>query len=134
MSSCRTLSPLFKCLGLVCVVVVCIYERNERYCTVAGGLANTAKGPVAFIGGGMSNVAEGNRATVGGGWANTANGFQSTVAGGQMNTATGLYSTIIGGISNTASGDFASTLGGSCVFDAIAGSVYRRACWLVEAA
>jgi hypothetical protein len=99
---------------------------NNSYCTVGGGLNNTASGDKATIaggdwntasglesvvGGGASNTTSGGGATVGGGWLCNAGGLNSTIAGGWINNATSDQATIGGGNWNTASG-YESTVGG----------------------
>jgi len=87
--------------------------QNYKYCTVGGGVANTASGDRATVGGGWSNTANGGRATVGGGYSNTASGNYATVGGGFDNTASGVSATVGGGFYNTASFDYATVGGGA---------------------
>ncbi len=76
------------------------------YATVGGGEYNNASGSDATVGGGCSNTASGPDATVGGGYDNTASGACATVGGGHDNTASGFAATVIGGCGNTAAGDY----------------------------
>ena len=95
-----------------------------KYCTVGGGVFNTARGWGATVGGGDDNTAGGcatvgggaqntasGASTVGGGWSNTANNWYATVGGGYSNTASGYNATVPGGENNTASGDFSFAAG-----------------------
>jgi hypothetical protein len=86
--------------------------QNYKYCTVGGGLRNTASGIEATVGGGYSNTASGGSATVGGGANNDADTLFATVGGGYVNTASGIFATVGGGQSNTASGERATVGGG----------------------
>ncbi len=86
--------------------------ENHSYCTVSGGINNTASNIAATVGGGENNTASGWHATVGGGWNNTASNWQSTVDGGESNTASGRYAAVGGGRSNSASGEDATVGGG----------------------
>jgi len=84
---------------------------NRYYCTVSGGLYNTASGSYATVGGGHDNTASGSYATVGGGEYNTVSNWYATVGGGYHNTASDWRATVGGGFDNTASG-YAATVGG----------------------
>jgi hypothetical protein len=85
--------------------------QNWKYCTIGGGLGNTASGSEASVGGGTSNTASGVKATVGGGYSNSASGYTATIGGGQDNTANTHHTTVAGGLHNIASG-YASTVAG----------------------
>jgi hypothetical protein len=85
--------------------------QNWKYCTIGGGLGNTASGSEATVGGGTSNTASGVKATVGGGYSNSASGYVATIGGGQNNTANTHHTTVAGGLHNIASG-YASTVAG----------------------
>ena len=97
-------------LGEVCTTGTAGYDLC--YCTVSGGLYNTASGSHATVGGGKSNTASGLYATVGGGWHNTASNYYATVGGGDRNTASGGRATVSGGCYNIASGIEATVGGG----------------------
>jgi len=84
---------------------------DNYYCTVGGGLENTASGYGSVVGGGGSNTTSGWASTVSGGQAHTASGGLSTIGGGSWNTADGDYSTVGGGEHNVASWD-GSVIGG----------------------
>lgn len=79
--------------------------------TVGGGYGNTASGDSATVGGGSNNIASGFVATVGGGWGNTSSHY-ATIGGGYYNTASGLAATVGGGASNRADSDYATVGGG----------------------
>ena len=113
-------------LGVACTTG--INTKGNKYCTVAGGLANTASESATTVGGGYHNIASGfisivaggdsntasaSFATVGGGHNNLASGDVAIVGGGYRNTASGIYATVGGGYSNTASGGSATVGGGS---------------------
>ena len=113
-------------LGVACTTGTS--GQNYKYCTVGGGLRNTASGYAttvgggwnntaanwyATVGGGVSNTASGERATVGGGFSNHATGDSSTIGGGTSNTASSYDATVGGGANNTASGSHAIVGGGS---------------------
>jgi hypothetical protein len=85
---------------------------NNQYCTVGGGIGNTASGRDATVGGGYGNTASNGYATVGGGVQNTASGSDATVGGGSSDTASGTRATVGGGFSNVASGSEATVGGG----------------------
>ena len=87
--------------------------QNYKYCSVGGGLGNTASGRRTTIGGGTSNSASREWATVGGGYFNIASGRLATVGGGHANTTSGDWATVGGGWGNTASG-YLSTVSGGC--------------------
>jgi hypothetical protein len=91
--------------------------QNYKYCTVGGGVRNSASGEYATVGGGRENTADTNYATVGGGSQNTASGLRATVGGGYHNTADTSYATVGGGYYNTASG-YSATVGGGYSNDA----------------
>jgi hypothetical protein len=112
-------------LGVACTTGTS--GQNYKYCTVGGGLMNTASGNRATVGGGHHNTASGSSATVGGGSYNTASKDLATVGGGSdntaseeratvgggfENTASGWDATVGGGVGNTASSDFATVSGG----------------------
>jgi hypothetical protein len=80
--------------------------------TVGGGSFNTASNDLATVGGGGENTASGERASVGGGFENTASGWCATVGGGVQNTASNYFATVGGGTNNTASGECATVAGG----------------------
>ncbi len=86
--------------------------QNYKYCSVGGGLGNTASQSYTTIGGGKWNNASGEDATIGGGWGNTASGYLATVAGGQVNVASDQSATVGGGLQNNASGGYATVGGG----------------------
>ncbi len=96
-------------LGVSCTTGVSTH--SNKYCTVAGGLANTANESATTVGGGYRNMASGFIATVAGGDSNVASNNFTTVGGGHVNTASGPYSFVAGGFRNTASG-YAATVGG----------------------
>lgn len=95
--------------------------QNYKYCTVGGGLFNTAMAPYATVAGGESNTAYDLHTTVGGGKDNTAVGWNATVGGGDSNTAYGNHATVGGGYRNTASSWAAAVAGGG---DNAAGASY----------
>jgi len=111
-------------LGVACTTGTA--GNNWYYCTVSGGLYNTANDGYATVGGGSyntasydatvgggyDNTASGDGATVGGGYHNTASGDWATVGGGDYNTASGVDATVVGGYNNTASGKGAAVIGG----------------------
>jgi len=84
---------------------------SGMWATVGGGWFNTASGRYATVGGGVGNTASIERATVGGGLENTASALSSTVSGGESNTASGWYSAIPGGRADTVSGDYSFAFG-----------------------
>ncbi|MGB8657621.1 MAG: hypothetical protein WCE90_07530 [Candidatus Zixiibacteriota bacterium] len=113
-------------LGVACTTGT--ITRANKYCTVAGGILNTASGSAAFVGsgggniasgflsavvGGDSNMASGDVAIVGGGYRNTASGVGAAIAGGGLNVATLEYATVGGGQSNTADWGNATVSGGA---------------------
>jgi hypothetical protein len=79
------------------------------FCTVGGGLGNTAGAEPA---GSLLAAGSGTGSTVGGGSNNTASGSYSTVAGGRSNAASGDYSSIAGGKDNKAQQTGSSVGGG----------------------
>jgi hypothetical protein len=97
-------------LGVACTTGTS--GQNYKYCTVGGGMGNTASGYAAAVGGGGLNTASHLYATVGGGGLNTASGDYATVGGGGEDTASGIFATVGGGGENTASGDYATVGGG----------------------
>jgi len=99
-------------LGVDCITGT--NGQNYAFCTVGGGVSNSASRSSATVGGGASNIASNYAATVGGGWHNTASVDYATVGGGNYNTANGYNATIGGGASNTAS-NYAATVGGGYV-------------------
>ena len=98
-------------LGVACTTGAT--GEDYKYCTVGGGIWNTASNTSATVGGGNQNTASNSYATVGGGATNTASGSGSVISGGLSNTATGIYTAIGGGTSNTASNQFATVGGGT---------------------
>jgi hypothetical protein len=96
-------------LGVACTTGTS--GQNYEYCTVGGGLRNTASGYAATVGGGDDNTASSWNAAVGGGQSNIASGSHATVGGGFSNTASNPFATVGGGYWNNASGD-SSTIGG----------------------
>jgi len=86
--------------------------NSNKYCTVAGGILNTASESATTVGGGYHNIANGFIATVGGGEQNTASSDHATIGGGYYNNASGFYATVGGGHSNSASGAEATVGGG----------------------
>ncbi len=88
------------------------FGDNSKYCTVAGGLQNTARYHAGTVGGGKYNGANGEGSTVGGGESNYANGYVAIVGGGIQNGATASWATIGGGGVNLASGSGATVAGG----------------------
>ena len=85
---------------------------NQNYCTIGGGLYNTASGWYATVGGGRDNTVSSSDATVGGGAHNTASSYTATVGGGCYNTASYQYATVGGGCDNTADTSYATVSGG----------------------
>ncbi|MFC1683792.1 hypothetical protein ACFL0G_06275, partial [Candidatus Zixiibacteriota bacterium] len=88
------------------------YGQNYAYCTVGGGLLNTASEHFATVSGGDNNFAGGDRATVSGGRENEARGDHTTVGGGGQNVASNDAATVGGGAYNIASGYGATLSGG----------------------
>jgi len=111
-------------LGVACTTGTS--GQNNKFCTVGGGVFNTASQHGSTVGGGSLNTASlygtvgggglnsalASNSTVGGGLADTASGVYSTVAGGAVNTASGGRSTVSGGQENTTSGDYSAVGGG----------------------
>ncbi len=97
-------------LGVACTTGAS--GQNYKYCTVGGGLGNTASKDYATVGGGHQSTASGYYATVAGGNNNTASHQFTTVPGGNQNTASHQYATVGGGYQNTASRDHATVGGG----------------------
>jgi len=99
--------------------------QNFKYCTVSGGLMNSASGNVATVGGGRYHIAGGDYATIGGGDENGAGGNDATIGGGAGNTADGSSATVGGGANNNTSGNYATIGGGrdnlSSNFEAVVG-------------
>jgi hypothetical protein len=89
-----------------------ISGQNYDFCTVGGGVRNTAGGHGATVGGGRDNTASGSDATVGGGYNNVASTGLSVVGGGRDNTTGGACATVGGGSHNTVSTDYATIAGG----------------------
>jgi hypothetical protein len=85
---------------------------GDYYCTVGGGIYNTASNDNATISGGANNAASNSGSTVGGGVENSSSGSASTIGGGSLNSASGEYSTISGGVSNASASDFTTVGGG----------------------
>jgi len=83
---------------------------NFKYCTVAGGSYNAARGSYSTVSGGYRSIA-GNYATVAGGSSNFANDY-SNVGGGGYDTVLGTWATIGGGANNKASGNHVVVAGG----------------------
>ena len=96
-------------LGVACTTGT--NGQNYKYCTVAGGVSNTASKNYATVGGGQENSSNAILATVGGGWQNTTSGTYATVGGGENNTAAGWLATVGGGGGNHAS-NYATTVAG----------------------
>jgi hypothetical protein len=96
-------------LGVACTTGTS--GQNYKYCTVAGGMGNSASRGYATVGGGERNRVLFAYATVGGGQLNTSSGSASTVGGGQNNSASGSVSTVAGGQNNDADG-LSATIGG----------------------
>ena len=67
-----------------------------KYCTVGGGVFNTARWFNATVGGGYHNTANSLNTTVGGGVANFAGGTAATIPGGYADTANGDWSLAAG--------------------------------------
>ena len=86
--------------------------QNIKWCTVSGGLYNSARSQCATVGGGLINSATNFNSTVGGGTNNKAGGTSATVGGGDANNASGNVATIAGGMLNTASGQYSTVAGG----------------------
>jgi len=112
-------------LGVACTTGMSTF--NYRFCTVGGGIENTAGGArstvcgggynttsymYATIGGGYNNIASEYATTIGGGFSNLASDKYATVAGGEFNVASGIRSTVAGGECDTASGGFSAIGGG----------------------
>jgi len=97
-------------LGVSCTTG--ISTHSNKYCTVAGGLANTASESATTVGGGYRNIASGFIATVAGGDSNIASNNFATVGGGHINSASNSYAFVGGGYFNTASGTSATVGGG----------------------
>jgi hypothetical protein len=97
-------------LGVACTTGTS--GQNYKYCTVGGGVRNTASGQATTVGGGVNDTASGNSATVGGGSGNAARNSYATVGGGQGNTASGGSASVGGGHYNAASGSYATVGGG----------------------
>ncbi len=85
---------------------------NNKYCTVSGGLENTARDTGTTVSGGESNSAIEDYSAVGGGKENTASEQYATVIGGVRNTASGRGATVSGGIDNLASNTYSMVGGG----------------------
>ena len=85
---------------------------NRKYCTVGGGVGNTASADYTTVGGGIGNIASFAEATVGGGTQNIASGQRATIGGGLSNTASANGSTVGGGLNNTASQNYGATVSG----------------------
>jgi len=88
-------------------------SATQKAATVCGGENSTASGISSLVCGGKSNTASANYSTICGGISNTAISTYSFVGGGGDNDATGSYSFIGGGSSNTASGLRSACLGGA---------------------
>jgi hypothetical protein len=97
-------------LGVACTTGT--NGQNYKYCTVAGGVSNTASRNYATVGGGQENRSNAILATVGGGWENTASGTYAIAGGGENNTASGYIAVVGGGGGNIASGYAATVAGG----------------------
>ena len=96
-------------LGVACTTGTS--GQNRKYCTVGGGLNNSAGDIGSTVCGGRLNIASNDDATVGGGAGNTAIGPWTTIGGGGENTASNSWSTIGGGTTNIAS-QLCATVGG----------------------
>jgi hypothetical protein len=88
-------------------------SAGRAYSTVAGGGYNKAKQEGATVGGGEYNITWEQYATVGGGYFNSAIGQWTTVAGGTYNSANGVKSSVGGGAYNVADGQTATIGGGN---------------------
>jgi hypothetical protein len=97
-------------LGVACITGTS--GQNYKYCTVGGGVGNTASGINSTIGGGNSDTASGYLATIAGGHGNTASGSIATIAGGELNHALSPYTFIGGGSGHYASASHATVGGG----------------------
>ncbi|MFO0891208.1 MAG: hypothetical protein U0790_18950 [Isosphaeraceae bacterium] len=64
---------------------------TDAYCSVSGGVGNTASVFGSSVSGGVGNTASGAESTVSGGYRNTAVGFTSSVSGGSFRAAPGDY-------------------------------------------
>jgi hypothetical protein len=89
-------------LGVACTTGTS--GASVKYCTVGGGMRNTAGGQYATVGGGQDNTASAGWATVGGGKTNTASGLYTVVGGGKENRVGGDYSAVLGGYADTITG------------------------------
>ena len=98
-------------LGVACVTGS--LGLSYKYCTVGGGINNTANGNWVTVAGGHENVASIQHAYVGGGWRNTASGTESTVGGGEGNIASHSFATVGGGEYNSAIAGAATVGGGA---------------------
>ncbi|MCK5833291.1 hypothetical protein KAH81_06430 [bacterium] len=85
---------------------------NYKYCTIGGGINNSADNLWTTVSGGSENDAHGPGAVVSGGFLNTAGDSASVVSGGSWNEAGGKYSVVGGGNDNNASGLWATIAGG----------------------
>jgi hypothetical protein len=97
-------------LGVACITGHSGF--NYKYCTVGGGLQNTASADYATVAGGALNTANNFCGTVGGGGNNTASGSEATVGGGMLNTASGFESTVGGGGNDTSKAFYAGVFSG----------------------
>ncbi len=96
-------------LGVACTTGTS--SHGNKYCTVAGGILNTASGSASFVGSGGGNIASGFLSAVVGGDSNMASGDVAFVGGGYRNTASGLSAAVPGGENNTAAGDYSLACG-----------------------
>ncbi|RKZ25192.1 hypothetical protein DRQ26_06285, partial [bacterium] len=95
-------------------------SANYKYCTVGGGVNNTAEGEYSTVSGGSGNTATASASVIGGGISNSVSGTSSGIGSGEGNTANGAYVTIGGGYHNAASND-RITIGGG-YFNSSAGA------------
>jgi len=84
----------------------------DGYSSVSGGYENTASGYNASVSGGRNNTASASYTSVSGGYENTTSGYNASVSGGRNNIASASYSSVSGGYENTASGEYASSISG----------------------
>ncbi len=97
-------------LGISCTTGT--RDQDHGFCTVGGGLGNSAGGAYSTVGGGSGNSTGGSYAAVAGGSGNAAIASRATVAGGRHNAATGTNATVAGGKFNVAGGYCAFVGGG----------------------
>jgi hypothetical protein len=105
---------------------------SQKYATVGGGYANTAKGLGSAVSGGWQNHSNADASFIGGGSANAATNSGTVVAGGYNNTASYFGAMVGGGWSNQAGGDGAAVCGGAVdsakgSYSFIGGGAYNKA-------